>query len=1203
MKTRILESIDLEQVDALLEGFNKSTGFVTAITDLEGKVLSKSGWRPLCTDFHRAHPDTCKRCTISDTVMANKLKKGQSYQCYHCLNGLVDVAVPLVVRGIHIANVFTGQFFFESPDLDNFKKQAKEFGFDETSYLEAVNEVPIVSKDKVLVIMDFILNMTQLISEMTLQKIEQLELNEAIKKSEKRFRVIFEDNLAVMILIDPETHQIVMANDAAERFYGWKREVLEKMRIDDLNTLPPDDLEGAVQRVKTNERTYFRFQHRQSGGGVRHVEVYSSKIEIDGKTFLHSIIHDVTEQVETEIALRESQSYNRTLFEQSQMGLVLTTMDGRLVDINAAFASIIGRTIEETKQLTYWEITPKKYAKQEQEQLDSLDKKGLYGPYEKEYIHKDGHFVPVRLKGQLIERNGTTYIWSSVENITETKQAEEELRQSEERFKALHDASFGGIMIHNNGKILDVNHGLAVMTGYSEDELTKMTVLDLVPESHRDVVRKKMAAGIEIPYEAMGMHKNGNIFPVRIEAKNVPYHGKVARVAEFRDISDEKIALEEQEKSLALLNKLAAQVPGVVFQYRLYPDGHSSFPYASPGMWDMYEVMPEDVREDATPIFSRLHPDDYNHFMESIQASAKAQTSYTNEFRVILPQQGLRWRQCYANPELLDDGSTLWHGIITDISDRKKNEQELFHLHDLMKYIIEHNKSAVAVHDINLNYIYVSQRYLDDYRLTDRDIIGKHHYTVFPDIPDKWKRVHQEALRGIVSRCDEDTYYRDDGTVDWTRWECRPWYEADGSIGGIIVYTEVINEQKRKEEEIKLLNRRLEILVDSIQHLSSTQSIDDVQTIVIQAARKLIDADGATLVMREGDQCRYVEEDAIQPLWKGETYSLDDSISGWVMRNQQAVVIDDVLKDDRVQKDRYNATFVKSMAMVPISVVNPIGTIGNYWKDVHVPTETEIQLLQTLAEAASRAFENIRLYAELEDRVKSRTEQLQAANKELETFTYSVSHDLKAPLRGIDGYSKLLLDDYGESLNEEAAFFIKTIRSSTLQMSQLIDDLLSYSRLERSELKKVPIQLNGFVEALLGSYKTELEEKGFAVQVEVPAVDVLADSTGLSIVLRNYLENAIKFTTGSPAPSVSIGFEDRPTSWVIWVKDNGVGFDMKYHDRIFDIFQRLHRAEEFPGTGIGLAMVAKALQRMGGRAWAESTLNQGSQFYMELNKP
>ena len=126
MKTRILESIDLEQVDALLEGFNKSTGFVTAITDLEGKVLSKSGWRPLCTDFHRAHPDTCKRCTISDTVMANKLKKGQSYQCYHCLNGLVDVAVPLVVRGIHIANVFTGQFFFESPDLDNLKKQAKE---------------------------------------------------------------------------------------------------------------------------------------------------------------------------------------------------------------------------------------------------------------------------------------------------------------------------------------------------------------------------------------------------------------------------------------------------------------------------------------------------------------------------------------------------------------------------------------------------------------------------------------------------------------------------------------------------------------------------------------------------------------------------------------------------------------------------------------------------------------------------------------------------------------------------------------------------------------------------------------------------------------------------------------------------------------------------------------------------------------------
>ena len=132
------------------------------------------------------------------------------------------------------------------------------------------------------------------------------------------------------------------------------------MNIDDINTLSPEAIHEEIQRAKSNERIYFQFIHRQAKGTMRHVEVYSSKIEIDGKDYLHSIIHDITEQVEAERALQESQSYNRTLFEQSLIGLALTTMDGRMVDINTAFAAIIGRSIEETKQLTYWEITTEK---------------------------------------------------------------------------------------------------------------------------------------------------------------------------------------------------------------------------------------------------------------------------------------------------------------------------------------------------------------------------------------------------------------------------------------------------------------------------------------------------------------------------------------------------------------------------------------------------------------------------------------------------------------------------------------------------------------------------------------------------------------------------------------------------------------------------------------------------------------------------
>jgi signal transduction histidine kinase len=258
--------------------------------------------------------------------------------------------------------------------------------------------------------------------------------------------------------------------------------------------------------------------------------------------------------------------------------------------------------------------------------------------------------------------------------------------------------------------------------------------------------------------------------------------------------------------------------------------------------------------------------------------------------------------------------------------------------------------------------------------------------------------------------------------------------------------------------------------------------------------------------------------------------------------------------------------------------------------------------------------ESDKLNEELEQRVLARTAQLEAANKELESFCYSVSHDLRAPLRAIDGFSRIVLDDYAASVPDEGKAYLKLVRDNTRQMGQLVDDLLAFSRLGRLALNKRTVDSGKMVRRCLAEMQKEQEGRQMDIVIEdLPTCQ--ADPTLLKQVWTNLLSNALKYTRKREAVRIAIGCRTEPrpltigdasrpsepgTQAVYFVKDNGAGFDMKYAQKLFGVFQRLHRATDYDGTGVGLAIVQRIINRHGGRVWGEAQLNQGATFSFTL---
>lgn len=396
-----------------------------------------------------------------------------------------------------------------------------------------------------------------------------------------------------------------------------------------------------------------------------------------------------------------------------------------------------------------------------------------------------------------------------------------------------------------------------------------------------------------------------------------------------------------------------------------------------------------------------------------------------------------------------------------------------------------------------------------------------------------------------------------------------------------------------------MTGEHLKLLVSTIQQLSLVRDLNAIIEIVQKSARKLTCSDGATFVLKDNDLCYYANEDAISPLWKGQRFPLHTCVSGWAMINCSSVVIKDIYSDPRIPAEAYTPTFVKSLVIVPIRTLNPVGAIGNYWATEHECTPEEVELLQALADITSVSLENFYVYDELEKRVRERTAQLEHLNNELEAFSYSVSHDLQSPLRSITSLILMVTENMHGKIDEAELNMLQAAGKSAMRMSELIEDLLTFSKLGKKAITKKRVNMHELTEAVIHEITYSLKPHIPAILVH-PLHEIYADYSLMRQVMYNLISNAIKYSSKTAHPRIEISSHAQNGEIVFTVRDNGVGFDMKHADKLFIAFQRLHTQSEFEGTGIGLATASRIIQRHGGKIWAEGRLNEGAVFYFSL---
>ncbi|WP_455220800.1 PAS domain S-box protein [Kaarinaea lacus] len=1015
---------------------------------------------------------------------------------------------------------------------------------------------------------------------------------ESIISLDKALRTLFDASHDAMALIATKSGKFVAINDSHSRLFGYSLDGLNKLGLGKLyqfnGSSGTQKVLEQVKQAAPNEIFLWR-ANNHLGGNVE-VELSCTRIEISGKRYLLLVNKPIAETTSTtkfsgmtsvSQAFKDPEATLRSITESSADHIMLVDPQGTILYINHTVPDL---NIDQVLGQSAYNFVKPELVPLMRKHYEYVLKTGQPSQFEIDYETSDGVIHLENRVGPVLQEGKVIALTVASRDVSRWHNTLEALEKSQEHLRHALEASQTGTWEWDleTNKVL-WSEGVEAMFGMEPGSFqgSYEAYFNLIHPDDREMLSHRIQQTLQYDRPYYIEHRcicpdgtlhwlsgQGKIY--RDEAgKPLRMIGTVTDITQRREA---EAALRQNEFLLAKSQEIA-HIGSYSWDLKT-----NKFAW-SDEMHNIFGITREEFDGNGDKVISKaIHPDDREKLIASQKVIINEKRPCPMEYRVVRPDGTIRyvWGEGYLQ---FDDNNEIVSvvGTVQDITERKMAEAALRESEQKLSLHFQQTPLGVVSFDTNFRITEWNPAAEKIFGYSREEAIGQtpEGFIVDPAITRDISKIWNALLSITGGTRSTNENITKNGETIICEWYNTPLVDDAGNVIGVASMVEDVTERITAQRELEKHRRHLEELVNE-----RTAEIREQAQIIGQIHDSVVatDLNGIVTSWNRGAE-RMFGYTANEMVGK--------NIGAVYPEDQQKFLLDSVIAPLKEKGEHETEVRVRRRsgeefyALLSLSVRyddqgNPMGLIG-YAIDITDRKLAEAQIMQH-----QRALE--------------------AANKELEAFSYSVSHDLRAPLRSIDGFSSLIYEDYFDVLDEEGRKHLQRIRNNTQRMATLIDDLLQLSRVTRQQFHRESINLSLLAQDVVQKYKYENPERNVKIRID-DNMRVEGDAGLLRIALDNLISNAWKYTEKLPRAEIAFHKVKQNGSFAYCIEDNGVGFDMRYVDKLFGAFQRLHTPEEFSGNGIGLATVSRIIQRHGGKIWAEGKPNQGAKFYFTLSAP